>query len=231
MKTTVLLPDRKSTAWGFGYMLFEFLALPYLVFFLFGLLGLPLDAGWLNLLQYAVNFAVLAGIFWRFLCDSVRHAIKNISTVLLAALICYFAYQLSSTLVSIVTFAIYPDFSNVNDASISSMAVDNFGMWAFATVVLVPPAEELLFRGVLFGGLYPHSKVAAWVLSILGFALIHVVGYIGLYPLELLALCLLQYLPAGICLAAAYRFSGNILTPILIHAALNALAMLSMAAM
>ena len=43
-----------------------------------------------------------------------------------------------------------------------------------------------------------------------------------------LALCFVQYLPAGICLAASYRLSGSILTPILIHAGINTLGILAL---
>jgi membrane protease YdiL (CAAX protease family) len=60
------------------------------------------------------------------------------------------------------------------------------------------------------------------------FALVHILGYIGFYPFEMLLLCFVQYLPAGICLAAAYRLSGSLLSPILIHALVNLLAMLSL---
>ena len=44
----------------------------------------------------------------------------------------------------------------------------------------------------------------------------------------MLFLCLLQYVPAGISLAASYEYSGNIVTPILIHTAVNAVGMLAM---
>lgn len=230
MKTVRLFPNQNRTAWGIRYFLFQLLVLPYLVAWLNSALSLRLDDAKLNMLLYTVNFAALVGIFWRFLGASLRHALENIGAVLLAAAIGFLAHQFSSAVVGAVLLRLDPDFFNVNDANIASMVRDNLPMWAFATVVLVPPAEELLFRGVLFGGFYSRSKVAAWVLSVLGFALIHVIGYVGYYPWDLLLVCALQYLPAGICFAAAYLVSGNILTPILIHSAINALAMLSMTA-
>ena len=231
MKNVALFPDRQRAAWGFRYLLFQLLVLPTLLSWLNTMFGMPLDEGKLNMLYYTVNFAVLVGIFRRFLNASLRCAIENISSVLLAAVIGFLAHQFSSTALGMVIMGLFPGFANVNDANIAAMAQGNFSMWAFATVVLVPPAEELLFRGVLFGGLYSRHKVLAWVLSVLGFALVHVIGYIGYFPWDVLLICTLQYLPAGICFAGAYLFSGNILTPILMHAALNALAMASMAAM
>lgn len=228
MNTATLFPDRKLTTAGFGYLLFQLLVLPVLLGWFNSLLDLGLDVSRLNLLLYTVNFAALVGIFRKFLAESLRGAVKNISTVLVAAGVGFLAYRFSSTVVGIVTFHFVPDFQNVNDANIASMAQGDFTKWAFATVVLVPPAEELLFRGTLFGGLYNRSKILAWVLSVVSFALIHTVGYVGYYPWDLLLICTLQYLPAGICFAAAYRYCGNIFAPILIHAAVNALGILTM---
>lgn len=231
MKNNMISPNRSQTWWSFGYLLFQVLVLPTLLTLIFFLLDLPLDNSRLNLLYYTVNFAALVGIFWRFLRDSLRHALENIGTVLITTAVGFLAYRFSSTLVDITICTLFPDFFNVNDANIATMAQGQLPLWAFATIVLVPPAEELIFRGALFGSFYSKHKILAWILSVLGFALVHVTGYIGQYSWDRLLICMVQYLPAGICFAAAYRKSGNIFTPILMHAAVNSIAMLSMAAM
>ena len=59
------------------------------------------------------------------------------------------------------------------------------------------------------------------MVSVLAFAAIHVVGYIGLFDPVTLILCFVQYLPAGIILAAAYEKTDTIITPILIHIFIN----------
>ena len=231
MKNTVLSPSKPLTIFGIAYLLFQMLVLPTLLILVCFLLNIFLDDSRLNLLYYTVNFLVLAGTFWRFLWDSLRHALKNISAVLIPAAVFFFIYRFSSTLVDLGIYCLFPDFFNVNDANIATMAQDQLPLWAIATIVLVPPVEELLFRGALFGGFFHHNKILAWILSVLGFAVIHTVGYIGQYSWDMLLICTVQYLPAGICLAAAYRKSGNIFTPILIHAAINSIAMLSLATM
>ena len=231
MKQITLAPDRRLSQWSVLYLLFQLLVLPYLLELLFFFLKMPLDNLRLNMLYYTVNFAVLVGIFRRFLLASLRHALENLSQVLLAAVIGFFAYRFSSTLVNMGILALRPDFVNVNDANITTMAQGRLAMWGFSAIVLVPPAEELLFRGVLFGSLYNKNKILAWVVSVVGFCLLHVMGYVGYYPWEHLLICAIQYLPAGICFCAAYRYSGNIFSPILIHTAINVLATLSMAAL
>ena len=231
MKPTTLFPNKNRTAWGFRYFLFQLLVLPLLIGWLDRALNLGLDESRLNLLYYTINFAVLVAIFWRFLEDSFRSAVENLSLVLITALVGFLAYRFSSSVLGILTYYIYPDFQSVNDQNIAEMAQGQLPMWAFATVVLVPTAEELLFRGVLFGGLYSRSKILAWVLSVVGFSLVHVIGYVGYYSWDLLLICGVQYLPAGICFAYAYHHSGNIYTPILMHTAVNALGILAMAVM
>ena len=78
-----------------------------------------------------------------------------------------------------------------------------------------------MFRGLIFRSLYGKSPWAAYIVSIIAFAMVHIVGYIGSYsPLEIV-LAVLQYLPAGLCLAWSYTKAETIFAPILIHAAVN----------
>lgn len=231
MEKASVFPNQRLTLWAIGYLLFQMLALPTILTLVFFLANLPLDNSRLYFLYYIVNFTAMVVISWRFLEDSLRHALKNLGAVLITAVVGFFAYRFSSTLVDLGIYYFFPNFSNVNDANIATMAHGALPMWAFATIVLVPPVEELIFRGALFGGIYRHNKILGWIVSVLGFALVHTAGYIGQYSWNTLLICTVQYLPAGICFAAAYRKSGNIFTPILMHAAVNSIAMLSLAAM
>ena len=114
-----------------------------------------------------------------------------------------------------------PSFSNYNDAAIAEMARGNSFLMFVGTVILVPPVEECLFRGVIFRNLYKKSHAAGYLISMLAFACIHILGYIGQYsPLELV-LAVLQYLPAGLCLGWSYIRGDSIFAPIFIHAAAN----------
>ena len=81
---------------------------------------------------------------------------------------------------------------------------------------------------MVFGGLYNRRPVMAYVLSTVCFSAIHVVGYIGLFSWDILALCFLQYLPAGIALGWAWTQSGSILAPVAMHILINAIGILAM---
>ena len=69
-----------------------------------------------------------------------------------------------------------------------------------------------------------RRKVTLWKtfsILFLVFAIIHILGYIGKYsPLELV-MAVLQYLPAGLCLAWSYAKADTIFAPIFVHAAIN----------
>ena len=108
------------------------------------------------------------------------------------------------------------------------MVQENYTFLAFGTVLLVPVAEEALYRGLIFGQIYNRNRLAAYIISSVVFAAIHVISYIGLYEPIHLMLCLLQYLPAGLCLGWAYANSDTIWAPILMHITINQISILSM---
>ncbi len=218
--------SRKETVWGWRYLLFQLLFLPTLLTFLTGLTGLSAEPSVMNFVYFSINFVVVLCLFYRFLLGNLR-ATRPLR-LLITAVIGLAIYQTASYAVSMLVHCLYPDFYNVNDRSIGVMAEGSFLLTCIGTVFLVPVAEEVLYRGVLFGSLVPVNKLLAYALSILIFALIHILSYIGTYPIDLLALCLLQYIPAGLCLAWAYDTSNSILCPILMHSVINAIGIFSL---
>ena len=86
----------------------------------------------------------------------------------------YYALSwLAGLLLSFLDLAV----ANPNDAYISGLAGSNFRLIAVCTVLLAPLVEETLFRGLIFGNLHQKSRVAAYAVSALIFAAIHVWQY------------------------------------------------------
>ena len=221
MKQLPVTPTKKESICAIVYMLLEFLVLPSVVTLLNSLLPNPLSVSRLNLAFFAMNYLAVGLILRKFIG---RNLIETKPGLLLgSALLGMLAYWTMNFAMGLVILSLNPEFANVNDAAISGMVQEDMLFSILGTVVLVPPCEELLFRGVVFGGLYNRRPVMAYVLSTVCFSAIHVVGYIGLFSWDILALCFLQYLPAGICLAWSYARSGSILTPIVIHTLVNAM--------
>ena len=94
--------------------------------------------------------------------------------------------------------------------------------------IMVPLAEECLFRGLIFTGLLGKNRNGAYLLSVLGFCAIHISGHLGSADVLTLAVCFLQYIPAGLVLAWSCERSGSLFAPILIHAAVNVGSLLAL---
>ncbi|MBQ2892913.1 MAG: CPBP family intramembrane metalloprotease [Oscillospiraceae bacterium] len=228
MKRPILLPNYREVSWGWRYLAFEIVFLGYFLGIAIRFFRLPWSSTELNLTYFFLNFAAAAVIFRRFLRETALTAVKRIPAVLIAAVAGFFVYQLLSTAVSFVIVFLAPEFYNVNNENLSAISQKYYWLTALCTVFLVPITEELLHRGAIFGGLYRKNKVAAYAVSTLVFALVHITAYIGYFDSKTLLLCYLQYIPAGLCLAAAYHITGCIAAPILLHAAINAVGILAM---
>ena len=214
----------KETRNGFLYMAFSLIALPWLLEEGNSYLSAPLSQGKINFLYYFLNFAVMVWLCRKFLTQSLKFALKLPFPVIWYGILGYLGSKALGELLGILTLLIYPNFSNVNDATVISMLREDSQLIIWGTVFLVPVVEELFFRGLIFRNLASRNHVAAYLVSMALFSLIHVAGYIGAYsPLHLL-LCFLQYLPASFCLCWCYCQTGTIITPIFMHALTNAMS-------
>ncbi len=214
-----------ETVQGWVYLVLELLLLPQLL--------LPLEQhfpqqgrmAWVNLCYYAINFAACALIFRGFLGKNLANAGRAGMKMLSACLMGFGGHMLGNLTVSAAIGLISPDFSNINDGAILALARENFWAMAVGVVLLVPLAEECLFRGLLFRGSYGYGRFAAYGISTVCFCALHILGYVGSYPTQTLLLCALQYVPAGLSLAWAYEKTDSIFAPILIHTAVNAVTL------
>ncbi len=221
-------PSRRETLWGGIYLILYIsvlpLALPLAVMMLFP----RLDEAQINFIYFCVNFAATTVIFRKYLIRSFWDATRVPFATFRYALLGYLGNMLLSGLVVSFILQVYPAFMNVNDNAIGSMATQNLPLMMIGGVILAPVTEELLFRGLIFRGLYDRSPLAAHALSMVLFSLIHVSGYIGTYDWKLLFFCFLQYLVPAYCLNFAYRYSGNLIAPILMHMLTNLVAFSAM---
>ena len=214
--------SKKEILWGWLYLAVEFLILPTALYWITARLFPGVSNAEVNFLFYFVNFLAILLIFHKFLTRNLGVAQSNPLRVGLYVLLGLAIYWASGLVMSELTYLLMPDFVNINDMSIAAISQEGFMLVAIGTVILVPTAEECLFRGLLFRGMYGKSRWAAYSVSALCFCLPHVSAYIGSYEWSVLALCFVQYLPAGLMLAWCYEKSNTIITPILIHTIINA---------
>ena len=229
-KTLKNAPNKYESIFGAFYIVAEQLPVPLLLALVFKLFKLPLSNLWMNFAFFAVNFVVVAAVFHKFLAASLRQLGRRFGHVLGNCVAGFLLYWASNVFVSLIITLCFPSFANANDAYIQTLANDDFWVIFVGSVLLVPLAEETLFRGVLFGSLDKWNRPMAYILSALLFGAIHIVGYLldGSYTLVEAAISMLQYLPAGLCLAWVYAETDTIFAPILVHTANNLIAVMAM---
>ena len=221
-------PTRREIIWGIRYLLFQIIFLPSLLGVLNQVLPFSLSSTQINFLFFCLNFTAALLIFHRFLGEFLQPDSADILRISWVSALFFAAYWVSTFLLTNVLGHFVPDFVNQNDQSIAQMSSSNYALMFLGTVFLVPVTEECFHRGLIFRSLYSKSSIVAFLVSAAVFSAVHLINYIGSYtPLQLTA-CFVQYLPAGFCLAGAYRLSGSILSPILIHMAVNAMGLLAL---
>ena len=215
--------SRSETVLGLGYLLAELFLLPSLLMSLSAAVGGLSDAT-VNFIYYILNALFCVLIFRRLLGQSVEMAGKRffrlIGVTLFTFAVLYGATWVQNGLIQWML----PDFSNVNDAAIAVMVGAHPILMGLGTMVLVPIAEECLFRGLLFVPFYKARRSFAYILSALAFCGVHVIGYVGIYPPQTLIVCFFQYLLAGLLLGWACGASGSLFAPMLVHSAFNAVS-------
>lgn len=212
---------------GWAYLIFEVLFLPSLLVMANAALHNPLGNAWINFVYFCVNFIAVLILFRKFLGKSVMSLGKNFLRTLKGAFLGFCVYYVSNIAMTELLNFLFPWFSNINDQNVTSLLQLNYWPMVIGTVVLVPFAEEILFRGAVFQSLYTKNRFLGYAVSTFLFGAVHVLGYVSTAAPLTLALCFIQYIPASLCLAWAYTESDNIFAPILIHSVINAMGVMA----
>ncbi|MDN0031376.1 type II CAAX endopeptidase family protein [Oscillibacter valericigenes] len=208
------------------------LVLPFATEPLFRLISILLDVnigkGLQNTIYYYVIFALTVIIFHGLLARTSRNLMDNLGTAvktLGAGLIALYGLN---ELVYRLTHMLIGTQTNLNDMTINAQ-IDTAPRSTLVIVILLAPfVEEVLFRGLVFGGLRSHSRTVAYLVSCLLFAFLHVWQYAwGSHDVAYFWL-MVQYLVPGMVLAWAYDHSGTLWTSVGLHAAANALSVLAL---
>lgn len=217
----LLLPQSK-TKLLWCWMAFQYLLLPQLVSVT---LGVVCSDALVNFVYHLLSFLGVFLILREHLPSAFRRAAAHPKRCVLVCVLSLMVYYAAAWAVTAAIRQLEPAFSNRNDGAVLLLRRDGLVLTAISTIFLAPLSEECLFRGLIFGQTLKKSRMGAYALSAVCFALIHVMGYLGTYTPLQLVLSLVQYLPAGLILAWSYEKSGTIAVPILIHMTINAISM------
>ena len=220
-KTAALSLNEQEQLLGWTYLAAELLVLPTVIALLGEQFGSFSDSV-ANFIYYLINGVCCAFIFRNTLHSSLINAGLRVGTLLGTVIGGFLVLLGANQIMTSLSNALIPGFVNSNNAFVAGMVRENPLLMTVGTVILVPLAEECLFRGLLFADLRGRNRMGAYLLSVLGFCAVHVAGYIGQADGLTLALCFCQYIPAGIVLCASCEKTESLFTPMLIHAAVNA---------
>ena len=214
---------------GGVFFIFYLLILPFVSGPLFRglerLLGYELSAHTENAIYYYVLFALTLVIFWIFIGRTTSYFLTSTLPTLGTTAMGLVAFFGINELSYRVLRLLIGSFSNLNDVTISAQVNDAPRSTFLIVVFLAPFVEEVLFRGYVFGNLREKSRTAAYVVSCLLFAFLHVWQFAVVEQSLRYFFLMLQYLVPGLVFAWCYERSGTLWGAILPHVFVNALAM------
>lgn len=207
-----------------------FLFFPVYLFLLPWLLRLAADKfGFSEAIRSAVYFLLVflsvTVIFRRWLADSLSTAGRYFWETLQAAVLGFAFYCVLNWLLSRLLGLFRLSAVNPNDEHVAALAGVNYLLTVVSSLFLAPPAEETLFRGLIFANLREHNRVLAYLISTLCFAAAHVWQYAGSTGWSGALLAALQYFPAGVALGWTFEKANTVWAPIAVHAFLNAVSL------
>lgn len=223
-----LPPFENKMSWGrtlFGliYLPIHLVVLPLLLPAVFMGLGIS-DLAQMNVFYYAFSVLVVLIVFLPYLRANFDPLVERFLHCLLTFFMALGIYYIGNVAVNLIVLGFSSQSGNPNNQLVTDLAVNN-GAFRAAAIFMGPIVEEVLFRGALFGGVRRKSRVWAYVLSMLMFALCHVWQYVIMAADWTVLIYVLQYLPPAFALAWAYERSNSIWVPIGMHMLINAMSL------
>lgn len=177
-----------------------------------------------NIVFYYTLFALTLVIFWHYLGNTTGQFFSSFWKTMGAVCVGMVTFYGLNELICRLLRYFIPTLTNLNDVTISAQVQDAPRATAMIIIFFAPFVEEVLFRGYIFGNIRSTNRIAAYIVSCLLFALLHVWQFAVVHQNLSYFLLMLQYLVPGFVLARAYERSGNLWGSVLLHAFVNALA-------
>ena len=114
-----------------------------------GVLKGPMNEAELNFVFYMINFMAMLLFFHDFLGRSARQATQHPAYFCQAVILGFVAYYACRYATTWLIGLLVPSFTNHNDSAIAAMRQGNAFLMLIGTVILVPPFEECIYRGLI----------------------------------------------------------------------------------
>jgi len=218
---------KAQTKAGLVFLPFHMFILPLLLAMLANYLSGGLDELTQTIIYYAIGLIFCLAVMWKFLRGAFDVLLDNPIRSAVALFFGYMLYILLSYLAAGVLLTLLGDsLSNPNNQALLDAASQSPQAVLGLAVFIAPIVEEILFRGVVFGGLRTKHRALAFIVSIALFGIYHVWQYALITMDWTLLLYAVQYIPAGYVLAWAYEKTDSIWVPIFLHMFINGASLL-----
>lgn len=226
----LVCPNRRELLGGAVCWLCWQIVFPLLLLGLFRLVALKGELAELlyQVANFVFTFTLTVLVFRKFLWRSAAPVRGNGRYLLLSVIWGYAIYYAISFFLSLLLQLLPVQPENANNALIHSLLSEHKLVMTLCVVLISPVYEELLLRGAIFAPLCRRSPLLAYLVSASAFALLHVIGFIGVQDALQLLLSFLQYLPAGVALGWMYQRTRSIYGPILLHMLINSAAVVTL---
>ena len=213
---------RTQSTLGWIYLPVHILVLPLLLNILNGVMEKPMTGGELNVVYYLFSTAVSLAVMLRYLrrsFDTLLDCRRGCMMTVLMMVLSNYAMNLFMSLLLMLLGLLQ---ENAATEMIVAAQGREYAQLMAVGIFLAPIAEEVLFRGVVFGSLRKRSRTLAYIASIVLFSVYHVWQFALRSGEPMYLLAALQYIPISYVLAWGYERSGTIWTTIFFHMGYNA---------
>lgn len=219
------LPLSRMSKWesvfAIGWLPVHVFVLPLLMVLLFrNMSGVDL-----NFWIYLGGALALSLLCIRFLFRDFRRFFEAPMLIMGQALLGFALMTAANFALNYVISPFLPE-ENPNNQALMELARQDWLRIGFTAVVLAPLAEELMFRGGVFGLLRRWNRPAAYLVSVLLFSACHTWQYALEDPIYWLYM--VEYLPASILLCWVYDRNECIWASVLMHMLNNGVSLLAM---
>lgn len=226
MKQNFLIQMRRYEiiAGWIWFLIYQF-GMSLLLELIFRVFRIEYDTALLNGVYFFVNFGVTIIIFRRFLAYSLPVVADHPLRFLKGLLVGFCTYWILSVCLSALVELFSLSAWVPNDDTVTKIAGVSYNVMWVGAVLLAPMTEETLVRGLIFGNIRKKSRVLAYIVTAVAFALMHVLPYVMQMSIVDFGYNLLVYGLPSVALCLCYEYSGCIWGPIVLHMLINGMGM------
>lgn len=220
---TMSKPQRAA---GWIYLPMHIAIIPLLLGMLAFYIPNGMDDAAVNIIYYGIGLAFCLIAMWRYLRGAFDILLDNLAKNIVIFTFAYCIQIMLGFIVSAVLMLIVRDnAANPNEEMVAEIANSSYRAILGVSVFIAPVVEEILFRGIVFGGIRQRNRTWAYVTSIALFAFYHVWQYAFAYHDAAMLIYAIQYVPAAYALAWSYEKTNCIWIPVFLHMLMNIVAM------